>query len=62
MLNCSINTLLTTSCERFYADRNVFGFIRDATELMKKNCFKFGCKYYREKKNGSVTFKGDEWG
>lgn len=24
----------------------MFGFTRDATELMKKNCLKFGYKYY----------------
>jgi|GEM_PF-2400971 len=28
----------------------MFGFTRDATELMKKNCLKFGYKYYRGKK------------
>ena len=41
---------LTTLCEHFYVDRNVFGFTRDATELMKKNCLKFGYKYYNGKK------------
>ena len=39
---------LTTLCERFYVDRNAFGFVRDATDLMKK-CLKFGYKYYRGK-------------
>lgn len=40
---------IATLCEHFYVDRNVFGFTRDATELMKKNCLKFGYKYYRGK-------------